>query len=72
MIGTIAIKIQDSRNAYKFELKRNITILCGASGRGKTTLFEMVSDYNRYGKNSGTKISCDRPVIAVSGENWQT
>lgn len=71
MIGSVNIKVKDSRNSYVFELRRNITVLCGESGRGKTTLFEMISDFNRYGKNSGIKVICDKPVIAISGEMWK-
>lgn len=73
MIGTFSVKIKDSRNSFLFELKRNITILCGDSGKGKTTLYNMVSDYNRYGeKQTKIKIVCDRPVIAVDGRDWAT
>ncbi len=72
MTGSIFVKIHDSRNSYSFELKRNITVLCGDSGRGKTTLFDMVEDYNRYGASSATKLSCDVNVIAVRGRDWQS
>lgn len=71
MIGPVDVSVRDKRNSYKFTLKRNITILCGDSGRGKTTLFEMVADYNHFGKNSSVKISCDREVIAVIGTDWR-
>ena len=71
MVGVIPVKIRDSRNSYTFELKRNITVLCGDSGRGKTTLFEMVEDYNRYGKSSATKISCNCDIIALRGRDWR-
>lgn len=71
MKGTVSVVVKDSRNSYSFELKRNITVLSGDSGKGKTTLFEMVYDYNRYGKNSGTKIICNIEVIAVSGRDWR-
>ena len=71
MVGVISVKIRDSRNSYTFELKRNITVLCGDSGRGKTTLFEMVEDYNRYGKSSATKISCNCDIIALRGRDWR-
>ena len=71
MVGVIPVKIRDSSNSYTFELKRNITVLCGDSGRGKTTLFEMVEDYNRYGKSSATKISCNCDIIALRGRDWR-
>lgn len=71
MVGRYKIRIKNSRNSYEFELKRNITILCGDSGRGKTTLFDMISEYNRFGKNSGVSISCDRPIYALRGGSWR-
>ena len=72
MTGKYKIRISNSRNRYTFELKRNITILCGDSGKGKTTLYEMVREYNRFKKNSGVSISCDREVIALDGDDWET
>ncbi|WP_044973945.1 hypothetical protein [Ruminococcus sp. HUN007] len=71
MKGIISVTVKDSRNSYKFELKRNITVLTGESGRGKTTLYEMISDYNRFGKSSGIKIACNVDVIAVDGIDWK-
>lgn len=72
MHGRYQIKIKNSRNSYSFELKRNITVLRGDSGTGKTTLFRMVRDYNESGRNSGVSISCDRPVIAMEKRIWET
>ena len=71
MRGVYSVRVKNSRNSYSFELKRNITILCGESGRGKTTLFEMIQEYNRFGKQSGVSVSCDRPLIALEGEDWE-
>lgn len=71
MTGIRSIRVRNSRNSYSFELKRNISILCGDSGRGKTTLFEMVREYNRYGRDSGVSVSCDREVLALEGDDWE-
>lgn len=70
MTGSVSIRIKDSHSSYSFELKRNITILCGDSGKGKTTLYEMIADYNRYGKSSSVKLTCNRNVLAVDGTDW--
>lgn len=59
MIGSVAISVRDRRNSYHFTLRRNITILSGDSGRGKTTLYEMISDYNRFKRDSGIKNQSD-------------
>lgn len=71
MHGRYRIRIKNSRNTYSFELRRNITVLRGESGRGKTTLFDMIHEYNRFGKNSGVSISCDREIIAIDGNQWE-
>lgn len=46
MIGIVNVSVRNSRNSYTFALKRNITILSGDSGTGKTTLYNMIADYN--------------------------
>ena len=71
MHGEYKITVKNKRNKYSFSLKRNISILQGDSGRGKTTLFDMIHEYNRFGKTSGVSISCDKLVLAVTGEDWK-
>lgn len=70
MTGAYLIRVRNNRNNYKFTVKRNITIICGNSGTGKTTLFDMIRDYNRFGKQSNVRISCDKDVVALSGDDW--
>lgn len=72
MKGIYKVSIKNSRNSYVFELKRNITILCGDSGKGKTTLYDMIHEYNRFGKESGVSVSSDRKVVAISGDDWES
>lgn len=72
MKGAYRIRVKNNRNSYSFELRRNITVLRGESGRGKTTLFDMIYEYNRFGKNSGVTISGDRALIALVGEDWES
>ena len=38
MKGQVKFRIYDKDNEYRFTLKRNITIIQGESGTGKTTL----------------------------------
>lgn len=71
MRGEYKIRVKNSRNSYSFSLKRNLTVLRGESGRGKTTLFDMIREYNRYGKESGVSISCDRELLAIVGDRWE-
>ena len=71
MHGEYKVRVRNSRNSYTFSLKRNITVLRGESGRGKTTLFDMIHEHNRFGKESGVSISCDREIIAIAGDKWE-
>ena len=70
MTGAYKVHVRNNRNTYAFTVRRNITILCGDSGTGKTTLYEMIRDFNRFGKQSNVHISCDKNVIALSGDRW--
>ena len=72
MKGTILIKVTDSRVRYSFELVRNITVVQGNSGTGKTTLFEMIAAYARLKDRSGVQVVCEHPCTALFDEpNWQ-
>ncbi len=72
MNGKHTVKINDNRVRYSFELVRNITIVKGNSGTGKTTLYEMVSAYTRLKDRSGVQIACDKPCVALHAESdWQ-
>ena len=71
MHGEYKISVKNNRNNYSFLLRRNLTILRGESGRGKTTLFEMIRDYNRFGKESGVSISCNKELVIVEGDRWE-
>ena len=70
MLGNISIRISNQRNEYKFTLYRNITILRGDSGTGKTTLYDMIRDYNNLGKESGVKINGGN-IVTLEGRNWE-
>ena len=70
MIGEISVTIKNRSNSYSFVLRRNITVLCGNSGTGKTTLYSMIREYERYGKQSGVTLSCQVPVTTLEGDNW--
>lgn len=71
MQGDKKVVAKNKNNHYEFTLHRNLTILRGNSGSGKTKLFELIADYNRFGKSSDAKVSSDCPVIAYEGRNWQ-
>ena len=56
---------------FTIELERNITILRGDSATGKTTLVEMLSAYENYGRKSGVTIICDKTCRVLSGALWE-
>lgn len=71
MKGLQKIKISNGRIQYKLELRRNITIVKGNSGTGKTTLFEMVAEYTRLGEKSGVQIQSDNRCAALIDMDWE-
>lgn len=72
MNGSHLVKISRRRGTkYTFTIKRNITIVRGDSGTGKTTLFDMVADYMRTGEQSGVSLQCDCPCVALTDYDWR-
>ena len=70
MKGKISFSIKNRQITFKFDLERNVTILTGNSGTGKTKLVNMVRDYSREGKASGITLKCDKPCIVLDDYNW--
>ena len=71
MKGIKRIRISNRVARYDFELRRNITVVRGDSGTGKTTLFNMVADYTRNKEQSGVNISAPCPCVALTDTNWE-
>lgn len=71
MKGKISFSIKNRHIEFKFNLERNITILTGDSGTGKTKLINMVRNYSAEGKASGITLKCERPCIVLDGNNWE-
>jgi hypothetical protein len=69
--GELKVSVRNRRNSYVFTLRRNITVLTGNSGTGKTTLYDMIREYAELGKSSGVTISAPCPVVALEGKNWE-
>ena len=70
MKGIKRVRISNRVARFDFELKRNITIVRGDSGTGKTTLFNMVLDYTRNKEQSGVNLSAPCDCIAVY-QDWK-
>lgn len=71
MKGTKKIVIRNNRVVFTLELERNITVICGDSGTGKTTLTRLVENYETYGSSSGVAIQSDVPCHVLSGVDWE-
>ena len=57
MRGAHRIIVESRKVKYDFVVKRNITILTGNSGSGKTVLIDLIRDYRRYGADSGVIVN---------------
>ncbi|MDO4437822.1 MAG: hypothetical protein Q4B77_07750 [Coriobacteriaceae bacterium] len=55
----------------KLEIRRNLTILQGKSATGKSTLIDLIQQYEELGESSGVTINCDVDCRVLSGRNWQ-
>ena len=71
MTGTHHVEVKNRDAVFKFDLHRNITIVRGDSGTGKTTLYDMIADYTRLHEASGVNISCDKPCAALIDLDWK-
>ena len=71
MKGSYSVLVRNRRIQYKFTIERNITILKGDSATGKTTLIEMIAEYNSRGEDSGITLLCDRPCVVLNSLNWK-
>lgn len=71
MTGIQHVEISNRDAKFKFDLNRNITIIRGNSGTGKTTLYEMISDYTRLAEKSGVNVACDKRCVALTDSDWE-
>ena len=65
------IIVESRKIKYDFTIRRNITILTGDSGSGKTVLIDLIRDYRRYGTDSGVLLSCDCECKTIDDEDWK-
>lgn len=71
MKGKHKIIVQNNRLHYEFEIKRNITVIQGNSATGKTTLINMVRQWENLGTSSGVDVISDVPCRILEGNNWK-
>ena len=71
MKGSYEVVVQNARVQFKFVISRNLTILRGDSATGKTTLIDMIGEYDEMGKSSGVELRCEKPCRVLSGRTWK-
>ena len=72
MKGEHIIRIKNRDVDFRFTLRRNISIVRGDSGTGKTTLYNMVVALTQNGIESGVQVSSDKPCVALIHADIQT
>lgn len=71
MKGIINVTVSNNVLRYRFELRRNITIIKGDSATGKTTLVDMIREFDENGADSGITLQCECPCVVLEGRRWQ-
>ena len=71
MVGAYRVIVQNKKIKFDFEIRRNITILRGDSATGKTTLVEMIREYEELGPDSGIELQCEKDCVVLSGRQWE-
>lgn len=71
MKGKIKIYVKNRHITFHFILERNVTVITGDSGTGKTKLINMIRDYSELGKSSGVTLRCDKPCTVLEGRSWE-
>ena len=71
MRGEYLVTVANNRVKFKLNIRRNLTILQGNSATGKTTLLELIDQFDQLGPDSGVSVVCDAPRHVLSGHNWK-
>ncbi|MBR6171968.1 MAG: translation initiation factor 2 [Eubacterium sp.] len=71
MRGVHHLIVQSVHLKYEMDILRNITVIQGNSATGKTTLVDMIREYNMNGTDTGITISCDVPCRVLEGNSWR-
>ena len=67
MKGSYEIVVRNRRVQYKFTVRRSVTVLCGDSATGKTTLIGTIADYQRTGEQSGITLQSEKRCAVLGG-----
>lgn len=70
MKGEVSIVIHDSKIRYEFTIRRNITVIRGCGGTGKTTLYDMVRLSSQRSTGVKKTVSTSARLITLSPDGW--
>ncbi len=70
MVGKVSVVVENAYIKYEFTINRNITVIRGESGTGKTNLVNMINAYNED-EDSGIRIRSDKSLVVISGKDWK-
>ena len=71
MKGKYMVTVRNNVLRYKFEIRRNITIIKGNSATGKTTLIDMIREFYENGEQSGVFLTCEKECVVLEGRQWK-
>lgn len=71
MRGMHRLRVRSAHIAYDMAFVRNITIIQGDSATGKTTLVDMIREWQLNGADTGITLTCDVPCRVLGGNAWQ-
>ena len=69
MKGSYELLVKSKKVSYRFIIKRNVTIVRGDSGIGKTTLLNLLEISKQ--SNSPVTVACNIDYNVVTGDNWK-
>lgn len=71
MKGEYFISVSNNKVKYEFSIKRNITIIQGDSATGKTTLVDLIREFEQNGLDSGINLSSKKNCRVLEENNWK-
>ena len=71
MVGKYDLEVYNRKVHYFLTIKRNITIIQGNSGTGKTELIRMIQEYETNGASSGITLICDAKCTVLTAVDWK-
>jgi hypothetical protein len=71
MKGRYTVIVSNRKVQFTLNVERNITVICGESATGKTTLVGLIQNFESYGSKSGVSVRCEKPCRVLNGVDWQ-